>query len=305
MAQPANKKDRLTIYLFIAPVILWWLVFGLYPLLASYWIVLYDWNSVTEVGKYIGLENFKRVATDPIFWKTFGNSFKYAVFQVPIQLSLALVLALALNLPWVKMKNILRTLYFMPTLLSMTLIGLVLSLMLNPYNGIVNEILMSLRLIPGPIDWLGNERYAFPTIIAIGVWQTLGINMVYFLAALQSIPRELYEAAGIDGASGGQQLITITLPLIKPVALLILILAVIGSLNVFELVLVTTYGGPAYATEVVQTYIYKFAFASGASPQVGFAAAASLFMSIMILGLTALQIASVSRLRKARKEYGM
>ncbi|HHY98823.1 MAG TPA: sugar ABC transporter permease [Firmicutes bacterium] len=298
-------REQMSMYLFVAPLLIWWLIFGLYPLIENYRITLYDTNSVLETGYYVGLGNFRRVITDPVFWRTFGNSFKYSIFQVPIQLSIALLLALTLNLPWVRAKSVLRTMFFVPCLMSMTLLGMVISLMLNPYDGVFNQILMKLHLISKPIDWLGDERYAFPTIIGLGIWQTLGFNLVYFLAALQSIPRELYEASEIDGVSGWHQLIYITLPLIAPVGLLILILAVIGSLNVFELVLVTTGGGPACSTEVVQTYIYKLAFASGANQQIGYATAAALFMSIMILGLTGLQILAVNRMRRTRRENGV
>ncbi|RKY82306.1 sugar ABC transporter permease [candidate division KSB1 bacterium] len=300
-------KENLSAYTFLTPMTLAWVAFGLYPMIASYWIVLYEWSGIGEPTRYVGLANFARVISDPFFWKAFRNSFIYAGFQVPIQLFLALVLAMTLNLKWLKGKAVFRTIFFLPSLMSRAIIGLVLGLMLSPFNGVINEWLIHLHIIKQGIDWLGDPRTAFPTVIAVGIWQTLGINMIYFSAGLQAIPNELYEVAALDGSNALQRLFHITLPLIRPVFLIILILALIGSLNVFELVLVLTYGGPYYATEVVQTYIYKFAFAgteiSGGRTEVGFASAAALFMGIMVLALTGLQVLIVTRLRRKRAEY--
>ncbi|MBI2914745.1 MAG: sugar ABC transporter permease [Firmicutes bacterium] len=294
-------------YVFLLPMIIWWVVFQIYPIIASYSIVLYDWSGVGTPSRYVGLENFSRVAMDPFFWKAFKNSFLYTLFQVPTQLFLALVLAIILNSKRLRGQAFFRTIFFLPNLMATSIVALVIGLMLNPFDGVVNQGLMALGLIQTPIHFLGDPKTAFPTIIVVGIWQTLGINMVFFLAGLQAIPNELFEASGMDGATGWDNLWKITLPLIKPVAILILLMAVLGSMNVFDLVLVLTNGGPYFQTEVVQTYIYKFAFVGGLGggrTNVGFASAAALFMSVILLGLSALQITLVQRIRKQSREYG-
>ena len=300
-------KGNTGAYTFLIPMTLAWVMFGIYPMIASYWIVLYEWSGVGEPTRYVGMANFVKVVSDPFFWKAFRNSFIYAGFQVPIQLFIALVLAMVLNMKWLKWKALFRTIFFLPSLMSRAIVGLVIALMLSPFNGVVNEWLVELHILKQGFDWLGNPATAFPTVIAVGVWQTLGINLIYFSAGLQAIPTEMYEVAALDGASALQRLFHITLPLIKPVFLIILILALIGALRVFELVLVLTYGGPYYATEVVQTYIYKFAFAGtevgGGRTAVGFASAAALLMGVMVLGLTGLQVLLVTRLRRKRAEF--
>jgi len=288
-------------YLFLLPMFLLVIPFVIYPLLASVQITLYNWDGIGNPTEYVGLDNFARVAHDPLFWGAFQHTFTYAAVLVPIQLTLALILALVLNNPRLKGATIYRAIYFSPVVTSAALVGIVVSLLLNSLGTPINDLLTHLRIIAQPIDWLGDPRFALATIIAVGIWHTLGYNLVYFLAGLQSIPRDLYEAAAVDGANVWQRFIQITVPMLRDVGAVIVFLAILGSLQVFDLVLVMTGGGPYYASEVVSTYIYHFAFTPasvGAQANVGYASAAALFMGVLVMGLTGLQLLTVALMRR-------
>jgi ABC-type sugar transport system permease subunit len=181
--------------------------------------------------------------------------------------------------------------------------------MLSNFGDALSQLMVGLHLLQHPIDWLGDPHTVLWIIIVIGIWNTLGYNLIYFLAGLQTIPAELYEAARIDGASAVAQFRHVTVPGLREVGLIILFLAVLGSLQVFDLVQVLTGGGPFYASEVVNTYIYHQAFGAGslsggggvaAQPNVGFASAASFFYGLILLAITALQALTWRGLRRRR-----
>ncbi|HEX5416026.1 MAG TPA: sugar ABC transporter permease [Chloroflexota bacterium] len=290
-------------YLFLLPMLLLVIPFVIYPLVASVQITFYNWDGIGHPTQYVGLENFQRVARDPLFWSAFKHTFIYAAVLVPVQLAIALILALVLNNARLKGATVYRAIYFSPVVTSAALVGIVVSLLLTSLGTSVNQFLMNLHLIAVPIDWLGDPRFALPTIIAVGIWHTLGYNLVYFLAGLQSIPKDLYEAAAVDGANARHRFLHITVPMLREVGAVILFLAILGSLQVFDLVLVMTGGGPYYASEVVSTYIYHFAFtaaAAGSQANVGYASAAAFFMGVVVMGLTGLQLLALAFMRKRR-----
>ncbi len=286
-------------YLYIAPMIILLLVFIVYPIFASLGYTLYQWNGIGDPSAYVGLDNFKKVTTDPFFWESFLHTFIYTIVLVPIQLFLALVLALILNNPKLRLSTFYRSVYFLPVVMSPAVIGVIMNLMISNFGDNFDAILLKLHIIHEHIDWLADPRFVLWIIIAIGIWNTLGINMVYFLAGLQTIPAELYEAARIDGAGWAARFYSITIPMLRSVGLIILFLAILGSLQVFDLVQVLTGGGPYFASSVVSTYIYQEAFGSysvgGAGgggvvqPNVGFASAASFFFGVILIVLTAIQ----------------
>jgi ABC-type sugar transport system permease subunit len=294
-------------YLFLLPLLALVGPFVIYPLIASVDITLYNWDGIGNPTQYVGLSNFVRVAHDPLFWNAFKHTFEYAGVLVPVQLTLALVLALVLNNPKLRGATIYRAIYFSPVVTSAALVGIVVSLLLTSLGEPLSHALMQLGFTHQPIDWLGSPTFALPTIIVVGIWQTLGYNLVYFLAGLQSIPKELYEAAGVDGANAWNRFWDVTVPMLREVGAVILFLAILGSLQVFDLVLVMTGGGPYYASEVVSTYIYHFAFtpaAVQAQANVGYASAAAFFMGVLVMGLTGLQILAVALMRRRRADLG-
>lgn len=300
-------RDHGWSYLFLFPMLALVVPFVVYPLVASIGITLYNWDGIGQPTEYVGLANFARVAGDPLFWNAFKHTFEYALILVPIQLTLALILALILNNPRLRGATIYRAIYFSPVVTSAALVGIVVSMLLTSLSSPLNQALIQLGLINQPIDWLGSPTFALPTIIVVGIWHTLGYNLVYFLAGLQSIPKELYEAAAVDGAGSWHRFWDITVPMLREVGAVILFLAILGSLQVFDLVLVMTGGGPYYASEVVSTYIYHFAFtpaAVQAQANVGYASAAAFFMGVLVMGLTIAQLGAVTLLRRRRAELG-
>ncbi|GHO87608.1 carbohydrate ABC transporter permease [Dictyobacter formicarum] len=286
-------------YIYLVPMIILLLAFIVYPIFASLGYTLYQWNGIGDPTAYVGLDNFKKVTTDPIFWESFIHTFIFTAVVVPVQLTLALILALILNSTKLRFATFYRSVYFLPVVMSPAVIGVIMNLMISNFGDNFNTIFLKLHLINQHIDWLADPRFVLWIIIAIQIWNTLGINMVYFLAGLQTIPTELYEAARIDGAGWAAQFFSITIPMLRGVGMIILFLAILGNLNVFDLVQVLTGGGPYFASNVVSTYIYQQAFGgfsvggSGGGgvvqPNVGFASAASFFFGLILIVLTSFQ----------------
>ncbi len=292
-------------YAYVAPMFVLFAVFTVYPIFASAGYTLYDWNGVGSPDRYVGLDNYIQVMADPIFW-SFKHTFLYAAVLVPVQLTLALVLAVVLNNPRLRGSTFYRAVYFVPTITSAAIVGIVFHLLIGRFGVPVNAVLIDLGVLERHIDWLADPQTVMWVIIGIGIWHTLGYNLVYFLAGLQTIPQELYDSAKLDGAGPVAQLRYVTLPMLRGVGLIILFLAILGSLQVFDLVLVLTGGGPYFASEVVNTYIYHFAFggfgAQSVQPNVGFASAASFFYGLILLLLTAAQAVAWRYLRRTRRQ---
>lgn len=291
-------------YLYIAPMVVLVIAFTIYPMIASLGYTLYQWNGIGDPTMFVGLDNFRRVMTDPIFWGAFEHTFFYTAVQVPVQLLLALALALVLNNPKLRFSTFYRSIYFIPAVTSSAIIGVVMNLMISNFGDNINGVLLNLHLIHEHIDWLADPRFVMWIIIIIGIWNTLGYNMVYFLAGLQTIPIELYEAAKIDGANAITCFFFITMPMLRAVGIVILFLAILGSLHIFDLVQVLTGGGPYYASEVVSTYIYHQAFGgftnavTATQPNIGFASAASFFYGVILMAITSAQFLIVRAARK-------
>ena len=294
-------------YLFLAPMFLLFVVFTVYPLVASLGYTFYQWNGIGDPSAFVGLDNFTQVMHDPLFWGAFLHTFIYTVVLVPIQLTLALILALVLNNSKLRFATFYRSIYFLPVVTAPAVIGVVVQLLLTTFGDNLNNLLISLHITHSHIDWLGDPHFALGIIIGVGIWNTLGYNLIYFLAGLQTIPAELYEASRLDGANVVSQFVSITVPMLRSIGLIILFLAILGSLQVFDLVQVMTGGGPDSATEVVNTYIYHEAFGSFTTatvqPNVGFASAASFFYGMLILLITLVQVPILGYARRQRSRF--
>lgn len=304
------KENRWS-YAYLAPFVILVATFTIYPIIASFGYTLYQWNGIGSPTAYVGLANFRKVLHDSIFWRSFGHTFQYAAVLVPVQLFLALVLALVLNNRKLRFRTFYRSVFFIPAVMSPAIIAVVFQLLFSNFGANIDNLLIKAHLISKPIDWLGDPHIVMWLIIAIGIWNTLGYNLVYFLAGLQTIPEDLYEAATIDGAGARAQFWHVTIPGLREVGLIILFLAVLGSLQVFDLVQVLTGGGPFYASSVVNTYIYQQAFGGGFSaggggtgasiqPNVGFASAASFFYGLILLVITGAQAITLAYIRRRR-----
>lgn len=293
------KKHRWS-YIFIMPKMVFFCMFALYPMIMSWVISFFNWSGMEPLTDFVGWKNFIAVATDPLFWNAYSNSLTYTLVLVPVQLTLSLIAAISLNNPTLKGGTFYRTLLFIPVVTTTAIVGIIMSFIFGSYNGVVNEILMKMRIINAPLDWLADEHYALWVVILVGIWKTFGYNLVYWLAGLQSIPKELYDAAKVDGANSFQQFTSITLPMLKSIAIVILLFAIVGSMNVFDLVKVMTNGGPAYSTEVVSTYIYRYAFSTEEGiPRLGFASAAGIFYGITIMGIGLIQFFVTKKINSA------
>jgi multiple sugar transport system permease protein len=291
-------------YLYLAPLMTLLLVFVVYPIFGSLAYTFYSWNGIGSPQNFVGLGNFRQIIHNSIFWESVEHTFIYAIIVVPVQLLIALMLALVLNNRKLRFSAFYRTLFFLPVVASPAVVGVVVQLLLSNFGDTFNSWLMDVHVISQPVDWLGNPTIAMGVIIVVGIWQTLGYNLVYFLAGLQTIPEEVYEAAKIDGAGRLRTLRSITMPLLRPVGLMIVILAFIGSFQVFDLVQVLTGGGPYFGTEVVNTFIYHLAFGGtmnqATQPDVGLASAASFFYGLLLIGFAVLQVLIFRSIAKRR-----
>ncbi|MEW2523072.1 carbohydrate ABC transporter permease [Actinacidiphila alni] len=291
-------------YLYILPLLALLLTFVVYPIFGSLVYTFYRWNGIGEPSDFVGLDNFRQIAHDSIFWDSVAHTFVYAIVVVPVQLVIALALALVLNNKKLRFSAFYRTLFFLPVVTSPAVVGVVVQLMLSNFGDTFNSWLLDAHIIDTPVDWLGNPKIAMGIIILVGIWQTLGYNLVYFLAGLQTIPEEINEAARIDGAGPVRTFLHITVPMLRSVGLMIVILAFIGSFQVFDLVQVLTNGGPYFGTEVVNTYIYHLAFggnqAAATQPDVGLASAASFFYGLLLIGFSVLQVLIFRSIAKRR-----
>ncbi|TDF99876.1 sugar ABC transporter permease [Paenibacillus piri] len=259
------------------------IVFTLYPILMSYVYSFYRWNGYGPLEEFIGFDNFIETVYDPVFWNAFKNNFIFMVVLVCVQVPLALVLALILNASWLKGSAFYRAIYFLPVVTTTAVVGLVMRFIFGAYKGLVNEVLIKLGLLDKPVDWIGSIDTALLIVIIVGIWKSFGMKMIYWLAGLQSLPKEIYEAAKVDGATAFHQFRFITIPLLLPVGSVILLLSAVNALHVFDLVKAMTEGGPAFATDMVDLYIYRYAFSSAGEARVGFASSAGIFYGIAVL----------------------
>ncbi|GAB4085964.1 sugar ABC transporter permease [Myceligenerans cantabricum] len=278
--------------LFASPYLLHLLVLTLWPLLASLAFAFTAYDMVSP-PTWVGLANFERLAGDPVFWRTLGNTAYFAVLFVPVQTGLALLLAIALN-QRIRGIALLRGAYFVPVISSWVVVAFVADAIFNSRFGVANTVLESLGL-PRQ-DWLQDPVLVIPTLVAVAVWKGVGYMAVLFLAGLQSIPDEQYEAAKLDGASGLQRFRFVTLPWISGTTFLVLILTVIQTLQAFDQVFVMTDGGPNGASELTVLYLYRQGFEYF---QMGYASAIAWVLLAIIMLLTVVQF----RLQKRWVHY--
>ncbi len=269
-------------YLFILPAIVGFAVFYLYPSLRGLQISFTDWNLLSD-PKNVGLANYTEVMHDPKFWSALGITVKYVAWNIPLQTVLSILLAVAMDRLIKSM--FVKSLLILPYLLSSVLVAMIFAWMLDPSLGIVNQWLDSTPL--GKQAFFNSEAQAIPTIAFVNIWKYMGFNALLFYAGLQAIPRTVYEAASIDGATEWSTFWRITLPLLRPVTVFVLVTSVIGSFQIFDTVAVTTQGGPVDATKVLVYYIYQNAFSFF---RMGYATAMSMVLFVMLVVFTLLQL---------------
>jgi multiple sugar transport system permease protein len=289
-------------YLFMLPSLVLTAGFTLYPTVMSWYFSLLDWSGFGSDRDWAGLANYREVIQDDLFWNAYVRSFLFTLVGAPIKIGLALVVALILNDASLRFASIYRTLFFLPVVTSSAIIGIVMTFIFSPLDGPINMVLLQVGLIDIPVDFLGDPDTALWTVVAVYIWKWFGVTMIYWLAALQVVPQELYEAARIDGASRWQMHRGITLPMIFPFALVIILITVVSALNIFGLVQTMTGGGPFFATEVMELYIYRNAFGSGEIPRLGYASAAAVFFGVTVLALSLIQGWGLRKANAARAQ---
>ena len=234
--------------------------------------------------RFAGLDNYAHVLALPLFWKALGNTLYFVVVGVPLSIALSLATAVLLQSPLARFKPLFRTAMFAPVVTTLVAVAVIWRYLLHVRYGLVNEALGALGL--GPFDWLGDPAWAMPSIILFAVWKGFGANMIIFVAALQAIPDDLYEAARLDGASELQQLRHVTLPMLAPTLLFVTVITVIGYFQLFAEPYVMTQGGPANRTLSIVLLMYEQGFRWW---NMGYAAAVAFVLFVIILGLTLLQ----------------
>ncbi|MGE5607458.1 MAG: carbohydrate ABC transporter permease [Bacteroidota bacterium] len=293
-------------YVFLIPMLIMFSAFTIYPIIMSGYYAFFDWNGIGWPEKFVGFANFKELVKDKLFWNAFKNTYVFALAQTAVKLPIALFLAILLNNRKLRSASAYRTLFFLPVVTTTAIIGIIFTFILNPYNGALNNILKGIGLINQPLDWLGVGDLAFLMVVVVGSWQRIGQYMVYWLAGLQSVPEELYEAAKVDGANSLQVFRNITFPLLKPIAAVILIFGIVHALRVFDLVMTMTGGGPNYATDMMGTYVYRTAFSSESGiPRMSYASAAGLIFGLSLVVVAILQSGVTKKIRDIRQGQGV
>ena len=277
-----RRKQFFWCWLFVLPTTLFYAAFQAWPILSSIYYSTLDWSGISSKKTFVGLANFAELFKDQWFWNAFANSFKYMVFSVPPLIIISLLLALIVNEKTLRFRGAFRTLFFLPVITTASIVGIIMQFIWSP-TGAINALLDLLGNTRA-VNFLGQAATALPTVAFIGVWKDVGIYMIYWLAALQSVPQDVVEAAEIDGANKRQVFRFITLPIILPIGAVITLLAVINSLKVFDIVQTMTGGGPYFATDVMGTFVYRTAYESSVGmPRLGYASAAAMLFGITII----------------------
>ncbi len=278
-------QETLAGYVFIAPMLIGVTCLTVFPILASIFLSFTDWNFITGMKgfNFIGLDNFIKLFNDPVFLKSLTNNI-VILLVVPIGLFISLTLAVIIN-KHVYLKDFFKVIYFMPYISSVVAVAIVFQVLFHPTMGPVNQFLLSIG-IDDPPKWIADVNFALPSVMIILIWTHIGFQLIIYLAGLQNIPKELYEAADIDGATAWYKFRKITIPLVSPTTFLLLVTGLIGSFKVFDLIVVLTNGGPANSTALPVFYLYEQAFIE---LKTGYASTIALVIFALILIITVFQ----------------
>jgi raffinose/stachyose/melibiose transport system permease protein len=292
-AKPKARKSRLngrqrtdlrTIVLFLTPAFIFYFMFIIFPIMQAIYVSFFQWKGFGAPTNFVGLDNYTQILGDKYFVKGVINALMIVALSICVQLPLALALALMVGrrLPG---RAFFRTVFFLPYVLSEVIAAIIWLGMFNPdpTRGFLNGLLVAISPSTQPIEWLGNLDIVMIAIFMALTWKYFGLHLLLFMAGLQNIPREVEEAAAIDGASTWQSIRYVTIPMIASTIRLVIYLSVLGALSVFALVWVMTQGGPAHASETMATYMYKSGFVRF---QFGYGSAVAMLMFMMCLAFS-------------------
>ena len=256
-----SRVERIRNLGWVLPALLMVLLFLYYPILQNLWLSLYKFSGFTPAKTFVGFDNYVQAWNDPIFRRALFNNTAYAVISVICQVFLSLVLAVILeDTVGKRLRGFLRTVYFIPATIATTVAGILFSFVYHPQIGFVNALLAKLGLEQWQHAWLGEQSTAIWSIIGMSQWQNIGYTTTLFIVAVQAVPRELYEAAEVDGASKVRMFFNITIPLVREMTTLMTIVTISGAFLVFNEIIATTQGGPANSTHTLGTWLYMSAF---------------------------------------------
>jgi ABC-type sugar transport system permease subunit len=285
-------------YLMCAPTIILFLVFMAFPILYVIYTSSLDWNGIESPldAGFVGIDNYTRLVQDDLWWRAVWHTLLYAIIKILVELPLALILAVILN-SGIRGMVIFRTIGFIPVITSIAVVSLAFTFFFSPLPGApFNTMLINLGILDKPLAFLGEQATAFWTVTGIAIWHDLGINMVFFLAALQTVPRDLYDAAAVDGANARQRFLHIDVPVIRPLTAMIVTLSLAGSLKVFDYFSVLTGGGPGFSTTTMVLYMFRYtSFGGGglagatSQPEVGYGSAVAIGLGLIILAVVLFQ----------------
>jgi multiple sugar transport system permease protein len=286
----ARQREALVGYLFILPTMVGFAVFILGPMIYGLGLSFFSWDLFTP-AKFVGLANFRRFFHDHLAYRTLLNTALFATGAEALNISLGLLIAVGLNrMRSARLSAFLRSCYFLPFIMSTAVAAVLWNFLLQPDLGVVNYEFHRIGL--PRLEWLNSSSTALPTVILIDVWKNVGFFVIVFLTGLQGIPRELYDAARVDGAGAWTTFRNITLPLLSPSIFFALVIAIIGASQVFDSIYVLTNGGPGDSTRTILMYVYNEGFGS---LRMGYAACLSLVLFVIVLALTTLQIRGAKR----------
>ncbi|WP_425542251.1 carbohydrate ABC transporter permease [Virgibacillus siamensis] len=271
------KTNKLTPYLFLIPGCTILGAFIFYPMLQAIWLSFTKYNMVTD-AEFIGFSNYEKLFNDDLFWQTLINTFTYVIGVVPALVILPIFLAVLVNQ---KLKGIgfFRSAYYIPVVTSLVVAGIAWDWVYKE-NGLLNYVLDLLHIINEPVHWLTSTQTAIFAVMVVTVWKGLGYYMIIYLAGLQSIPEDLYEAAEIDGANWWKKITRVTIPMLMPFVLIVTIMSSIAAMKVFEEIYIMTGGGPLHSSETLVLYIYNEAFDR---LNMGYASAAGVILFLLTL----------------------
>jgi ABC-type sugar transport system permease subunit len=278
-------KSTLENYTFVLPAVLIFTIFYIIPFIWVFQLGMYDWDGILPTKTFVGLDNFKEILVDKIWWQSMGNAGYITLIALTFQNALAFLLALACDRE-IRAKNFYRLIFFIPPVLSEVVVGLVWQWILDGNYGLLNTWLTHLGFSNLVRNWLSDPRTALTTVAIVHSWKGFGWGFLIFLAGLQTIPRELYEAARVDGASAWQSFRKITIPLMVPVSVVVAILTILGTMQAFVLIIAMTGGGPAYHTQVP---VLRILASMRGSSRFGYACAQGLSFGLILVVISFFQ----------------
>ncbi len=287
LEEVANLRNKYKILIanifFLLPFLVLYLTFTIYPMLQGLYMSFFKWTIIRQLD-FVGLANYQKMLSDSDFWGALKNTTFFVLLSTPFMVIIALLLALVANRKS-KLRKLFRITFFMPSVLTVSVIAYLAIFVLQPYTGLLNSVLHLCGIKAEPY-WLADPHLAWVSIIGTTIWWTVGFNMILYLSALQDIPDEIHEAAAIDGATKTQSFWHVTLPMLNPITKIIVMLQILASFKVFAQIFLITNGGPGSATRPIIQYIYENGFTKSS---LGYAAAMSYGLFIILVIITLIQ----------------